>query len=644
MRCRLGLLCALGLTFSCQSYPYPGEEGVVLHYAINSYPKGIDPPQIEDTYSSMMAAQVFEGLYAYHPFARPYELMPAIAAEMPIESEDKLTYTIPIRRGVRFHDDPCFPNGKGRDVTAHDILYDFKRLAHPNVHSQGWWLFDGRIEGLNEWREALADEIAKKHAAGEETGPLHGLSRDVAGFQVVDDYTFQIKLTEPYPQLHWVLAMSYTSIYPKEAVDHYGTEMRTHAVGTGPFVLEEFDPVYRAVFRKNPHFRDIRVPDPRGNPDEQYPGWEQDDAEGYLKHAGERIPLVDGIELRFIIEDQPRWLYFRSGYTDFANPPKDNVGEALPNGELSDDMRARGVRVQPWTETGTVYLVFNTENPKIANVELRRAIALALDHRWMIDNLYGGQAILATSMMPPEIAGYDPDYHPYHADDGRPQLARAREHLAKAGYPDGIDPETGRPLQVTWETTGGVTGRQFGQQGVDNLRRIGITVHINSNTFPQLLQKFQTKQYEMGQLAWSFDYPDAQNILQLFYGPNAPRPNAANFKNEEFDALYEKAATLSAGPERTEVYERMAHIHADYVPAVPRTHRIVQVLKHEWLSGLKFTRVNSQWWRYAAIDVEAREQALAEWNQPVWWPCVSFLALFGAAIGFTIRRNRRRTR
>ena len=370
--------------------------------------------------------------------------------------------------------------------------------------------------------------------------------------------------------------MGYTAVYPREAVEFYGKEFRNHPVGTGPFKVTEFNPVYRAVYRRNENYRDVRVPDPERRPEERWEGWEKDRDAGLLVNAGQQVPLVDGIEMRFILEDQPRWLYFKAGYLDFLNPPKDNVAEAIPGGELSPEMKERGIRVQPWTELGTVYTSMNTEDSLLSNVDVRRAIALAYDHKWTVDNLYGGQAVIATSLIPPGVAGYDPDYHPYHSDNGKADVERAKELLARAGYPGGVDPETGRALRLVFENSGsGVTQRQFADRFTDEMRRIGIEVDVVVNTFPQMVDKMRKKKFQIAGLAWGFDYPDAQNILQLLYGPNeSPGINSANFKNEEFDALYLESAVMEDGPERTAIYERMAAIISDNVPWITRTHRI----------------------------------------------------------------------
>jgi oligopeptide transport system substrate-binding protein len=628
---------------ACNPNPYPGEQGKILHVGLRLLPKSFDPPQVDDEGSGAIASQVYEGLLTYHPFARPYQLIPALAAELPVISEDKLTYTFTLRDDITFADDPCFADGVGRKVTADDFLYAFKRFSHPNTRARGWWLFDGKIAGLNEWRDALQADIIAARETGEDisTDGLWGLERDVPGLEVIDAHTFRFHLTEPYPQFLWTLAMNYAAVYPHEAVEYYGDEFRNHPVGTGPFKVREFNPVYRVVYERNDNFRPLTFPDPENNPDERWTGWEQDRDSGLLADAGATLPLLDGIEMRFILEDQPRWLYFKSGYLDFLNPPKDNTAEAVPRGELSDELKARGVTLHPWTELGTVYTCLNTADPLLGNVGVRRAIALAIDHAWTVENLYAGQAVVARTLIPPGVAGYV-DYHPYHSADGSADYERAKQILADAGYPDGVDPQTGRALRLRFESSGtSVTARHFSDRFTDEMRRIGIEVDVIVNTFPQMTEKMRSRNFQVAGLAWGFDYPDAQNILQLLYGPNeAPGINSSNFNDPAFNALYEQIATMEDSPERTALYEEMSKIISDNVPWITRAHRIRQNLQQPWLEGFRYTGVHDQYWRYADIDLPARQAAVAEWNAPVRGPLIALALLSVGLIGLTIYRGR----
>ena len=108
-----------------------------------------DPIQVSDMYSGNEAGKVYEGLFEFHPLKRPYELIPNLAESLPTVSEDGLTYTFTIKKGVKFHDSPVFPSGKGRELKSDDVLYSLKRLADPKLQAKGWWVLDDRIAGLN---------------------------------------------------------------------------------------------------------------------------------------------------------------------------------------------------------------------------------------------------------------------------------------------------------------------------------------------------------------------------------------------------------------------------------------------------------------------------------------------------------------
>ena len=641
----VAVLAALLLAPACRPDAYPSEQGVVLHSYLDALPKSLDPPLVGEEASAKLTSQVYEGLLEYHPYAQPYQLRPAVAAEMPTVSEDGLTYTFRLRDGVTFHDDPCFEGGEGREVTATDFVWALKRFGHPSTLTKGWWLFDGKVAGFDAWRDGIRADKEAARLDGEDVAELWGIERDVPGIRALDDQTLQIELTGPYPQFLWVLAMSYTAVYPQEAVAHYGDEFRNHPVGTGPFRIKEFNPVYRAVFEKNPDYRDVRVPDPQTVAADRWEGWEAHVGTPLLARAGERIPLVDGLEVRFILEAQPRWLYFKAGNVDWINPPKDNADEVLQDGALTPDMAARGIVLDPWPDLGTVYVAFNMLDPTLGqNVDLRRAIATALDHRWMIDNLYAGQAVLARGPVPPGVAGFVPDASPTHSADGSPDIPAAKALLVRAGFPGGVDPQTGEALRLQFEMSGSsTTNRQFANRFVDDMRRIGVEVTPITNTFPQLVEKMRGANFQVTQLAWGFDYPDAQNILQLLYGPNrAPGIGGANFQDPTFDALYEQASAMQDGPERTALYEQMTRIVGDQVPWITRVHRVRNNLQQPWLQGFRYTEVHDQAWAYASVDLEMRERLMAEWNTPVLWPVGLLGGVFVLGIGGTVLVGRRR--
>lgn len=545
-----------------------------VSHSFNSTIKGLDPVQASDVYMHEVVAQINEGLYQYHYLKRPFELEPLLAEGMPEVSKDGLTYTFKIKKGVRFADDAAFPEGKGREVTAEDFIYSWKRVADPANHGEGFWIFDGKIKGLNEWRN---------------TKPKVDYSASIEGLQAPDKHTLVVKLTKPYYQFMYVLAMSYTMVVPREAVEKYGAEYLNHPVGTGPFMLKEWVRNSKVVLVRNPNFRGETYPT------EGAPG---DKEAGLLADAGKPIPFVDEVIYNELPEDQPRWLTFLKGNADFNTPPKDNFEQMVQGDNLKEEWVKKGLKLLKGPELDVVYDVLNTEDPILGKSKyLRQAMSLAVDRKAMIEKLYNGRALVAEGPIPPNIEGYDPAFKSPYSEYN---VEKAKELLKKAGLGD-------KPIEINYETTNSATARQFAEFVQQQMGAIGIKLNIKINTWPEMMEKNKKKKAQMFGMAWQGDYPDAENFLQLFYGPNeAPGPNSSNFKNKEFDELYKKAAVLPAGAERTKIYQRMRDIVVEEVPWIFKAHRLMYMVHHGWLHNLKYDKLIATRMKYLRVDTEKR--------------------------------------
>jgi len=323
----LGLLAA-----SCRPKDSSSRSEILFQQRSRAKIQTLDPAQIGDVPTDEVSREFFETLYYYHYLKRPYELVPQLAAAMPEVSEDGCTYVIRIRSDVYFHDAPCFPNGKGRNVTAEDFIYAWKRIADVKTASKNWWIFDGRIVGLNEFRE---------YSKTCEKGRVD-YTRPVEGLEAVEPYVLRIRLIRPWPQLIYWLAHVPTAPMAREAVEYYGDEIRNHAVGTGPFVLKKWVKGSYIEAVRNPSYR------PDFYPNEGMP---EDMEQGLLADAGLPVPFIDRIIWRIIEEDQPRWLMFMRGRIDINSIPKDNFGQAVAFGKtLTEEMKRRGIRLQTFIE------------------------------------------------------------------------------------------------------------------------------------------------------------------------------------------------------------------------------------------------------------------------------------------------------
>ncbi|MHC4599011.1 MAG: ABC transporter substrate-binding protein, partial [Planctomycetota bacterium] len=476
------LLLLAALAAGCgKRDPFPGEEGMVLHQVLTANVKGFDTTQVGDVYSHRAQSMVFEELLQYKYLERPFQVEPCLAEAMPEVSEDGLAYVFRVRKGVHFHDDVCFDPAhetpKTREMTAADFVYSFKRIADAKNTSTGWWLLDGKIAGLNEFRD--------RSGASEKTD----YDLEVPGLQAPDRYTFVIRLTEPYPQLLYVLTMTYLAAIPREAVEFYKEEILNHPVGTGPYRLTEWIRNYRLVFDRNPRFAEGARPavgGVRDDPRRQYPvkGEPGDEKEGLLADAGKVIPFCDRVVFYEITEAQPQWLFFMKGRLELSTIPKDNFASAvnIRTKELTPEFHAKGIRLWTYPSLDVVYNGFNMEDPvvgdvgtpeqKARNLNLRRAMSLAFDVERQIELLRNGRAIPATGPIPPGLEGYDPDFeNPWRITDYKAALEKAKGLMAEAGYPGG----KGLPV-LKMESTASSTSRQFGEYFVNCMKNIGVEI------------------------------------------------------------------------------------------------------------------------------------------------------------------------
>lgn len=555
-----------------------------LYLTVKAKVKGMDPINTGDTYSSTEVARVYEGLLQYKYLVRPYELEPNLAKEMPEVSKDGLTYTFKLKEGVEFHDNKCFEDGKGREMVASDVVYSIMRLADPKNNAVGWWILDGKIKGLNEWRDAQKGKDKSDYSA------------KVEGLQALDKYTVQFKLKEKFPQFLYALPMSYTMVVPREAVDFYGKEFLNNPVGTGPFMTGTYTQSTKIEYTKNPKWRK-----------EVYPseGSEEDKKAGLLKDAGKQLPLVEKIVVYIQPESQPRWLAFEKGKTDLLEVPKDNFDSVvLPGKGVTDAYAKRGIVLENNPDLDVTYIAFNHDFELFKdNVKLKQAMSLAYDVSKSNKLFYHNLGVPAQTPIPPGIQGYDEDYqNPYMQFD----IEKAKKLLAEAGYPGG----KGLPV-IKYDTLATTTYRQGGELFKKMMSAIGVNIQVITNTWPQLTEKVHNRTTQTYGMAWLGDYPDAENFLQLLYGPNSsPGPNGSNYNNPGFNALFKKATKMQPSDERTKLYKKLAQKYSEEVPWILGVHRKSFVVKHGWLKNYKFSTFEYGNAKYWDVDTKKKTELL----------------------------------
>ena len=572
-----------------------GAEEIVHNQRLRSQVQTLDPGNIGDTASSAVGEEFFECLYGYHYLKRPQQIIPELAAELPQISDDGLVYRIRIRQNVHFHDDVCFPDGKGRMLKADDFIYAWKRIADVKSRSKNWWIFNGRIVGLDEFRD-----YTKTCKKGEVD-----YSKPVEGLQAEDDFTLVIKLIDPWPQLIYWLAHLPTAPMACEAVDYYGQDIVRHPVGTGAFVLKAW---HRGVYLeavRNPNYHHLRYPTE---------GMPEDVEAGLLADAGKSLPFIDRVIWRVINEDQPRWLLLMRGEIDLITIPKDNFGQAVSlNQDLTPEMKRRGVVLELFDEPGTFGLDFNMHDPVLKdNKPLRYAINYAVNREKYVDLILSTQGRPACGYIPVAMGDYDPtvtEWSPAVYD-----VQKAKEAMKEA-----IQVNGGPIPKLRLASRTGTAPRQGASLLARSLNEIGLEIELEFFDWPTFLERMKTGQHQMFFSGWLVDYPDVENYMQVYYSPNAPWPNMTQYANPQFDAIYEQVSLMTDSPERQQLYWQAQRIVLEDMPCAFTYHRKGYIIRHRWLKNLKPDpykpdTAGGGLIKYYKIDMEDRDQYRKEFK------------------------------
>lgn len=598
---RLCLCFAIGITaFWVQPVSAAGEKKVVK-IAFRSAEAGFDPAKIEDRYSVGIAENIFEALLTYDWLARPVKLAPQVVEAVPEAEEGGTRYTFRIKPGIYFADDPVF-KGKKRELTAQDVAYTIKRFRDPEIRSPYSWLFEGKIVGLDEYVERITKANQKFR-----------YEEPIAGIMVRDRYTISFKLKEPDYNFVYFFAMPNVGIVAREVIEAYASDTMAHPVGTGAFVLKDWVRRSRVVLERNPNYRGHTLNTAYANPNDP---WDQDAIKSL---GGKTLPLIDRVEIYPIEEEQPRYLAFVGREHDYLEEvPFSYIPQLMPNGELVPSLRDRGVRVFPDLQPEIVWDGFNMEDPVIGGytperIALRRAMILGHDRAQEIAIVRRGQAIPMQGLMGPGVVGYDAsmrlaemEYNP----------ARAKSLLDLYGYidrdGDGYrEQPNGKPLVVTYiYRSFEQEARQSAELWVKCMAAIGIRMETKSMQFVDLLKERKEGKYQMSGFAWIADYPDAQNFVQLLYGPNTGISNDSRFKLPEFDKLYSRALQLPDSPERNRLYREMSRLAAVYAPWRFLLHRQFVHVINPWIKGYKKHPILYTSFRYLDIDVAQQRQVM----------------------------------
>ena len=595
---RLGLRCLAAIAatgFALAGPVYGADLSKTLHVAFPVAETGFDPAPVGDIYSAYVDRAIFDPLYQYDYMGRPYKIVPNTAVALPDISPDGKTWTIKVKPGIYFADDPAF-KGRKRELTAADYVYSWKRVLDPRMRSNNIQIFDGKFVG--------ADTVV---SAAKETGKFD-YDSPIEGLQAIDRYTIRLKLNFPAYQLLTDLTTSSTSAVAREVIEKYGDEngwTMANPVGTGPFRLKEWRRGQKIVLEANPGYRDERFPESSAPEDRALEA----------KMHGKKLPIVGRVEVSIIEESNPRLLAFQSGQLDYLTVPPDLTTKVLDSDDkLKPEFAHRGIVLGRGIQPAITYTYFNMEDPVVGGytqdkIALRRAISMAYNVHEEIRILRQGQGEPATQPIPPNVGGHDPKLKGAATYDP----AGAKALLDRFGYKVGADgwrtTADGKPLKLSIGSDPSALSRQYDELWQKSLNAVGIQVDFVKQKWPDLLKMARYGQLQMWFLGNISTTPEGFGFMSLLYGPHSGFANLARFNLPEFNRLYEQAQKLPDGPQRTELFRRMSELVNAYAPWMLNAYRYENVIVQPWVLGYKHTVFDWHPWKYYDIDLERRKAA-----------------------------------
>ncbi len=477
----------------------------------------LDPAYARDQASDWMTAQIFNGLVELDT---ALAIRPAIAKSWKI-SDEGMTYTFYLRDDVLFHEHPELGKSNTRNVVASDFVYSFTRICNPQTASTGQWVFNGKISGLQAY--------------------LDGLKNEISGFRAVNDTTFEIRLTRPFPPFLGLLAMPYCKVVPHEVVSALGEDFRVNPIGTGPFRFYDWEENHYLILHKNISY--------------------------YERIHGEALPYLDAIKVSFIPSRLSAFIEFLQGKLDMLNGLDDSYKDELFN--TDGTLREKYIdsfRIVRAPQLNTEYLgilVDSTLNPDhpLLDVRVRKALNYAIDRQKLV-------SYLLNEMGYPAQVGFIPRGMPAFAPEKVQGFTydpvRSRKLLEDAGYPAGAG-----LAELTLHSTPKYENiSEFIQKSFEN---VGVRLRIQNLQGGALRTEIYHSQIQFWRASWIADYPDGENYLALFYSKNhSPSgPNTTHFSLPAYDNLYEAALQVPNDSSRYILYQQMENMMLQYAPIVP---------------------------------------------------------------------------
>jgi len=553
----------------------------------------LDPQQGTDVYSTRVTSAIFEALYEFEYLSTGSRVVPNTAESMPVITDGGTTWTVHLKKGILFADDPVF-KGEPRELVAADYVYSIERTIDPNLRGGG----DPALTDLIVGARAVVDSARKPGAKFDYDAPIEGL-------RATDRHTLVIRLAHPDYTLQERLAGLQMMAVAREAVEAAGADVMNRPVGTGPYRLKEWRRASRLVLEANPNYRSVRFPENADAPQQEL----------VRTMRGKTLPQIGRIEISIIEESQPEILAFTQGNLDYMALGGDDTRRVMENGKLRPDLAQRGVRHLRFGSPSVTFTYFNMDDPAVGGystqqIALRRAIGMGFDVDEMIRVLFAGNALPANQLLPPGVSGHDPQLPPKSLYDP----AGARSLLDRFGFKDRDgdgyrETPDGKPLTIMRGTLPESWYREADTLWKKNMDAIGIRMQVQQQTFAELLNLSRAGKLPMFNLGYRSLEPSGYQILQTLWGQSPRDTNPSQFHQPDYDKAYEQFLRTPAGAARVALARRMSEISQAYMPMILHTYGIGNVLYYPWVRGYWPSPFGFSW-KYLDIDVAMRDAKL----------------------------------
>ncbi len=623
--------------------------------------------------------------------------------DAPSKQVAESVYDIPIKKGVRYAPHPAFAKDEQgqylyhrmksgelgrkrspwdfektgtRELDAEDFVYALKRHATTRITAPIFGIFSEHVIGLKEYAELVKAEDAKLRLgldASSQDKPFLDFRRwPLAGASAPEKHLLRIRIKGKYPQWNYWMQMTFLAPVPWEADAFYaqpgmaerGLSLDVWPVGTGPFMMTEYIKDRRIVLSRNPNYR--------GEP---YPceGAPGDKERGLLDDCGKKTPFIDSIVTVVEREATPQKNKFRDGYYDLESFERTDSGipymaEAEDSEEVRKTYLEKGFNFTKSTDVTSYLIGFNFLDPVLGhgdtpaarerNRKLRQAISIAIDWEEYARIFPKNAGVALMGPLPPGIPGsrmgsaegLNPITHVWQGRYLRRPIEEAKKLLIEAGYPEGRDALTGKPLVLNYDIYTPPTPENKPQIDwmVKQFAKLNIQMEVRATDNNQFQDKVRKGKHQVFMMGWNADYPDAENFMFLLYGPNAKSlsdgENVSNYQNPAFDALFNQLKSLDEGPQKQAVIDQMTRTVQEDAAWSFGYSPFEAVALQQWVKNSKRAVLIRDHGRYLRLDVDQRVKNQRTWNQPVLWPMAVLAVLAGLGIALAHRSLRRRER